>query len=52
MVAAASRRWCRAQSGSAGDAIAITDHADSNLRGQTPEYFDAIDKARAAHRTW
>ncbi len=31
------------------DAIAITDHADGNLRGQTPEYFDAIDKARAAH---
>jgi hypothetical protein len=31
------------------DAVAITDHADSNLRGQTPEYFDAIDKARDAH---
>jgi PHP domain len=31
------------------DLVAITDHADSNLRGQTPEYFDAIDKARDAH---
>ena len=31
------------------DAIAITDHTDSNLRGQTPEYFDAVEKARAAH---
>ena len=31
------------------DAIAITDHSDGNLRGQTPEYFDAIDKARSAH---
>lgn len=30
------------------DVVAITDHADSNLRGATPEYFDAIEKARAA----
>ena len=31
------------------DAVAITDHADSRLQGATPEYFDAIDKSRAAH---
>jgi hypothetical protein len=31
------------------DAIAITDHTDRDLEGQTPAYFDAIDKARAAH---
>lgn len=30
------------------DAVAITDHTDLNLRAATPEYFDAIDKARAA----
>lgn len=31
------------------DAVAITDHADSNLRGATPDYFDAVDHARVAH---
>ena len=31
------------------DAIAITDHTDRNLQGKRPEYFDAVDKARAAH---
>src|SRR4051812_7385733 len=31
------------------DVVAITDHADYNLRGTTPEYFDAIDQARTAH---
>jgi hypothetical protein len=31
------------------DAVAITDHGDLNLKGATPEYFDAIEKARAAH---
>jgi hypothetical protein len=30
------------------DAVAITDHSDHNLKGATPEYFDAIEKARAA----
>src|SRR4030081_2889047 len=29
------------------DAIAITDHSDLNLKGATPEYFDAIEKGRA-----
>jgi PHP domain len=28
------------------DAVAITDHSDRNLKGATPEYFDAIEKAR------
>jgi PHP domain-containing protein len=31
------------------DGVAITDHSDANLRAATPEYFDEIDKARAAH---
>jgi PHP domain len=30
------------------DAVAITDHTDLNLKGATPEYFDAIEKARGA----
>jgi hypothetical protein len=30
------------------DAVAITDHTDLNLNAATPEYFDAIEKARAA----
>jgi hypothetical protein len=29
--------------------IAITDHSDHNLKGQTDAYFAAIDAARAAH---
>jgi hypothetical protein len=29
--------------------IAITDHIDHDLKGATPEYFDAIDAARRAH---
>ena len=31
------------------DVIAITDHADRNLAAATPQYFDAIERARAAH---
>jgi hypothetical protein len=31
------------------DVIAITDHSDHNLKGQTDAYFAAIDAARAAH---
>ncbi|MCU1381408.1 MAG: hypothetical protein JWL71_105 [Acidobacteria bacterium] len=31
------------------DAIAVTDHLDRNLTGATPEYFDAVDKARAIY---
>jgi len=30
------------------DAVAITDHTDLTLTAATPEYFDAIEKARAA----
>lgn len=30
------------------DVVAITDHTDLNLRAATPEYFEAIEKARAA----
>lgn len=41
VVSRASRLGC--------DAVAITDHTDGNLLGQTPDYFDAVDKARAAH---
>jgi hypothetical protein len=29
------------------DVVAITDHADLNLKAATPEYFDAIEKGRA-----
>ena len=29
------------------DVVAITDHTDLNLRAATPEYFEAIEKARA-----
>ena len=39
VVAAAVRNSC--------DAVAITDHADGNLKGGTPEYVEAIRKARA-----
>ena len=31
------------------DVLAITDHADRDLKAATPEYFAAIDAARAAH---
>ena len=31
------------------DAVAVTDHLDRNLTGATPEYFDAVDKARAVY---
>jgi hypothetical protein len=31
------------------DAVAITDHADSNLKGGTPEYVRAIQNVRARH---
>ena len=31
------------------DAVALTDHLDRNLTGATPEYFDAVDKARAVY---
>lgn len=41
IVAAATRHGC--------DAVAITDHADENLKGGTPEYVEAIRAARAAH---
>ena len=35
--------------GNGVDVIAITDHLDRNLKGATPEYFAAIEKARREH---
>jgi hypothetical protein len=31
------------------DAVAVTDHLDSNLKGATPEYFAAVQDARTAN---
>jgi hypothetical protein len=41
VVAAAVKNGC--------DVVAITDHGDGNLKGATPEYFDAIRAARMAN---
>lgn len=41
VVASAVRNGC--------DVVAITDHGDGNLKGGTPEYVEAIQKARAEH---
>jgi hypothetical protein len=43
VVAAAVKNGC--------DVVAITDHADGNLKGGTPEYADAIRNARAQNPT-
>jgi hypothetical protein len=42
VVAAAVKNGC--------DAVAITDHADGNLKGGTPEYVEAIRTARAQNQ--
>ncbi|MBS1819450.1 MAG: PHP domain-containing protein [Acidobacteria bacterium] len=41
VVAAAAKNHC--------DIVAITDHTDGNLKAVTPEYFSAIQAARAAN---